>query len=308
MNIFIKNLVAFSIIALLSIDSAKAQEIDLFKATEDSLNEQKKNETIEVDATFKATRMVHGHSVETTKKGILDFRIHHRFGFVNTGLYELFGLDNASMRMSFDYGITNRLAIGIGRSTYLKQMDGFVKYKLLQQTTGRKVMPISVSILAASNIKTIRNTDPQKPLTTADKTAYTVQAIIAKKFSSTTSFQVIPTMVHYNLVPKATDNNDMFSIGLGARQQLSKRISLTAEYYYQLQRFDNTHNSLAVGVDIETGGHVFQLHFTNATGMTEPTFIHETPGDFFNGDIHFGFNISRSFSLQKRGQSRTSIK
>lgn len=291
-----------------SITSATGQEIDLFKQTQDSLQAQSKTETSIVNATFKATRMVHGHSVETTKKGILDFRIHHRFGFVNTGLYELFGLDNASMRMSFDYGLTNRLAIGIGRSTFLKQMDGFIKYKLLQQKTGKLAMPISLSIVGASNIKTIRNTDPQKPLTTADKTAYTLQAIIARKFNNRTSVQVVPTMVHYNLVPLATDQNQMFAVGLGAKHQLTKRVCLTAEYYYQLTRFANTRNSLAVGVDIETGGHVFQLHFTNATGMTEPTFIHETQGNFWNGDIHFGFNISRSFSLQKRGQNRTSIK
>ncbi|MBC7587545.1 MAG: hypothetical protein H7178_04220 [Chitinophagaceae bacterium] len=285
-----------------------AQETDLFKIAEEEAKkaDSAKNELVE--ATFKSTRVINGHSVETTKRGILDYRIHHRFGFVNTGLYDFFGLDNATERMGFDYGITDRFAIGIGRSTFQKQMDGFLKYRLLHQSTGYKAMPISVTLLAAGIVKTVRNTDPSKPLTGRDKTSYVYQAIIAKKFNDKTSLQLMPTLVHYNLVPLATDPNDMYSLGIAARQKLNRRFALTAEYYYQFNQFNGYKSSLAVGVDIETGGHVFQLHFTNSTGMTEPTFIHETMGDFFKGDIHFGFNISRNFTLKKNKGSRTSIK
>lgn len=292
----------------LSVNVLQAQETDLFKMAEEENKVTEATTTYPVIATFKSTRVVHGHSVETTKKGILDFRIHHRFGFLNTGLYELFGLDNATMRMSFDYGIGNRLAVGLGRSTFQKQMDGFIKYKLIEQATGKKQIPISISLVSSMIIKTIKNTDPLKPYTSAEKTAFSFQGILARKFSENTSLQLMPTLVHYNLVELSKYSNNLFSLGLGARQKISKRVSITAEYYQQFNEFDNTKNSLAIGVDIETGGHVFQLHCTNSTSMTEPTFIHETTGDFFKGDIHFGFNISRSFSLKKRKDSKTQIK
>jgi hypothetical protein len=285
-----------------------AQETDLFKQAEEEAKKADSAVSDLVEATFKSTRVINGHSVETTKKGILDFRINHRFGFVNTGLYEFFGLDNATERMGFDYGISDRFTIGIGRSTFQKQMDGFLKYRLLRQSTGNKAMPISVTLLAAGIVKTIKNADPTKPYTGTDKTSYVYQAIIARKLNEHTSLQLMPTLVHYNLVPLASNPNDMFSLGGAARQKISRRFALTAEYYHQFNKFDGYKSSLALGVDIETGGHVFQLHFTNSTGMTEPTFIHETTGDFFKGDIHFGFNISRNFTLKKNKGSRTSIK
>lgn len=292
---------------LLVLNNTHAQEFDLFKQAEQDAAKQDAKRTDIVQGTFKSTRLVHGHSVETIGKKVLDFRIHHRFGFLNTGLYEMFGLDNATMRMSFDYGITDRLMIGVGRSTFQKQMDGFIKYRLLRQSTGYKQMPVSVTLMGAAITKTIKNVDPTKPLTTADKTAYAFQAIIARKINEQTSFQIMPTWVHYNLVPLASNPNDMFSIGFGGKQKINKRISLTAEYYAQLNRFAGYQNSLAVGVDILTGGHVFQLHFTNSTGMTEPTFIHETTGNIGKGDIHFGFNISRTFSLQSNKGSKTNV-
>lgn len=307
MKFFLSKIILFFIIVL-TVNVVKAQEVDLFKQADEEAKKKDAQTTEIVTGSFKGTRVINGHSVETTKRGVLDFQIRHRFGFVNSGLYDFFGLDNATERMSFDYGITDKLAIGIGRSTFQKQMDGFIKYRLLRQSTGYKAMPISVTLLASGIVKTIKNTDPTKPLTGTDKTSYAYQAIIARKFNNNTTLQLMPTLVHYNLVPKATDPNDMFSLGIGARQKISRRLALTAEYYHQFNKFDGYNSSLALGVDIETGGHVFQLHFTNSTGMTEPTFIHETTGDFFKGDIHFGFNISRAFTLVKNKGSRTSIK
>jgi hypothetical protein len=292
----------------LPLSKLKAQETDLFKQADEDAKKSDSAASNVVEATFKSTRVINGHSVETTKKGILDFRVHHRFGFINNGLYDFFGLDEATTKIAFDYGVSDRFSIGIARSTYLKQMDGFLKYRLLRQSTGHKAMPISVTLFAAGIVKTIKNTDPAKPYTGTDKTSYVYQAIIARKFNEHTSLQLMPTLVHYNLVPLASNPNDMFSLGVAARQKISRRFALTAEYYHQFNKFDGYKSSLAVGVDIETGGHVFQLHFTNSTGMTEPTFIHETTGDFFKGDIHFGFNISRNFTLKKNKGSRTSIK
>lgn len=286
------------LLATASVQVATAQEIDLFK-TADSSKPQKEY----VEATFKSTHLINGHSIETTKGGLLDFRISHRFGLINSGSYNFFGLDNATERLGLDYGITNNISVGIGRSTFQKQMDGFVKAKLLRQSTGPHASPVSITGLAAVIIKTLKDSDPNIKRSTSDKTSYTYQLIIARKFSSSTSIQLMPTMVHYNLVPLANDPNDLYSLGIGARQKLSKRLSLTAEYYYQFNQFSGYYNSLALGVDIETGGHVFQLHFTNSTGLTESTFINQTSGKWGNGDIHFGFNISRVFKIKKQKTS-----
>jgi hypothetical protein len=283
------------LLATASAQVATAQEIDLFK-TADSSQSQKEY----IEATFKSTHLINGHSIETTKAGLLDFRISHRFGLINSGSYNFFGLDNATERLGLDYGITNNISVGIGRSTFQKQMDGFLKVKLLKQSTGPHASPVSITGLAAVIIKTLKDSDPNIKRSTSDKTSYAYQLIIARKFSSSTSIQLMPTMVHYNLVPLANDPNDLYSLGIGARQKLSKRLSLTAEYYYQFNQFSGYYNSLALGVDIETGGHVFQLHFTNSTGLTESTFINQTSGKWENGDIHFGFNISRVFKIKKQ--------
>jgi hypothetical protein len=280
--------------------TVKAQDsTDLFRQALEESRQADSNRTEKVEATFKTTRIIHGHSVETTRKGILDFRVAHRFGFLNQGLYNFFGLDNATTRLSLDYGITDRLAVGIGRSTFQKQVDGFVKFRLLQQTTGRHVMPVSVTLVAAMNVKTLREADPAIKRSFSDKSSYAYQALIARKFNDNTSLQLMPTVVHYNLVPAGINANDRYAIGIGGRQRLSRRVSVTAKYYLQTDQIQDTHNSVAFGVDIETGGHVFQLHLTNSTGMTERTFINETSGNFWDGDIHFGFNISRVFTIKK---------
>jgi hypothetical protein len=250
-------------------------------------------------ATFKTTRIIQGHSVENVAPGVLDLRISHRFGFINGGVYQLFGLDQATMRLGLDYGLTKRWMIGVGRSTYQKQFDGFTKFRLLRQAAGG--MPISVSGVASIMYKSIKFDDPTRVNYLTSNIFYCGQILIARKFSERLSLQVMPTMIHYNLVQGATDPNDVFSIGAGGRMKVSRRVSVNAEYYYQLPgyRLTGTQNSLAVGVDIETGGHVFQLNFTNSTGMTERSFISETTGNFFKGDIHFGFTISRVFTIVK---------
>ncbi len=281
---------------------AKAQDVDLDKMLEDEQKKDEKNKTHFTEATFKTTRLIHGHSIENTGAGILDLKISHRFGQLNGGLYEFFGLDNASMRWGFDYGITPKLTAGFGRSTYQKQYDVFVKYKLLRQSTGKTNMPISVSVMGSAMVNTLKFTDPTRTNYFSSRLYYAYQLIAARKFSENTSIQIMPTVVHYNLVPLATDPNDVIAIGIGGRQKISKRVSINAEYYYQLPeaKLSGTTNSLSIGFDIETGGHVFQLHFTNSPGMTERTFVSETYGDWGKGDILFGFNVSRVFSLKKR--------
>lgn len=274
-----------------------AQERDLFKEMDEA---QKSNQPKElVIATFKTTRLVNGHTIENVGKGILDFKISHRFGRLNQGAYDLFGLDNASMRMGLDYGISDRLMVGFGRSTFEKQFDAFLKYKILRQSTGELAMPISLSYVFTGMLKTLKEPDPAVKWSFSDRLYYAHQLIIARKFSEATAIQLMPTIIHYNYVPQSNDPNDLFSIGIAGRQRLSKRVHLTSEYYHQINQLSGYYNSLSFGFDIETGGHVFQLQLTNSTGMTERTFITETTGRWGKGDIHFGFNISRVFTLVK---------
>lgn len=252
------------------------------------------------EATFKSVRVINGHSVETASKGTLHFLIGHRFGTLNSGAYNFFGLDAATIRLGLEYGVTKNLTLGVGRSSLEKTFDGFIKYKAVRQGTGPGTMPFTVTLLATSAISTLKYPGgplEDRPLRT--RLTYSYQALIARKFSDGFSLQLMPTWVHRNLVNTKKDENDVFAIGSAFRQKLTKRLALTAEYYYVLpgQTADDFRNSLAVGFDIETGGHVFQLHVTNSQGMIEKFFVPQTSGDFFNGDLYFGFNISRAFTL-----------
>ncbi|UOG74116.1 DUF5777 family beta-barrel protein [Hymenobacter tibetensis] len=254
-----------------------------------------------VTATFKGTRIVNGHSIETPGRGSMLFLISHRFGTLNSGAYEFFGLDQATIRLGLEYGLTDRLAVGVGRSSLEKTYDGFVKYKVLRQSSGPRPLPVSVTLLATSAVSTLKF-QPQPERSTTSRFTYTYQALLARKFSSNLSVQLMPTLVHRNYVALRRDQNDVYALGAAARQKLTKRVALTAEYYYVLpgNTADDYRNSLALGFDIETGGHVFQLHFTNSQGMIEKFFIPQTTGNFFDGDIYFGFNISRAFQLSNR--------
>lgn len=271
-----------------------AQDIDLFA----------EKDTIKVKdittATFKSSRVVNGQSIENVGLGVMDFKILHRFGAINQGGYELFGLDQATMRMGLDYGLTNRLMFGVGRSTYQKQYDGFVKFKLLQQQTGLKVVPVGISLVSTMIYKSLRPAPNAQYIEyVTDKFSFAHQLIIARKFNDYFSMQITPTIVHYNLVEKSSLPNDFKSVGISMRQRISKRVNITGEYFYRIDKLDGFYDPLTFGLDIETGGHVFQLHVTNATGMTERTFINETTGSWSNNDLRFGFNLVRAFTLKK---------
>ncbi len=252
-------------------------------------------------ASFKTNRIINLHSIENTAAGVLDFKIQHRFGYLNGGIEEFFGIDQATMRFGFDYGLTNRLQIGLGRSNYEKTLDGYLKFKLLRQSSGQKKMPLSASIVAGSAIKTNRWPEPDRNNLFSSRLSYHFQILLARKFSEGFSFQLTPTLVHRNLVATSAEKNDVYALGAGFRQKITKRISVNAEYIYVLpdQLAPDYKNSVSLGFDIETGGHVFQLHFTNSTGMFERAFIAETVGDVGKGDIRFGFNLSRVFTLSK---------
>jgi hypothetical protein len=235
--------------------------------------------------------------------GQLDFRISHRFGPVNYGLYEFFGLDQSITRFSLEYGIFNRLMVGVGRGTYLKTYDGFAKFTILRQSTGTRVMPVSVLFFSSVAATSVKWSDPTQNNSFNSRLSYVNQVLIGRKFNESLSLQIEPTFVHRNLVSFSGDPNDLFSLGAGGRIKLAKRISFNAEYYYLLNsRKDmrqKIYDPLSLGFDIETGGHVFQLIFTNSLGIIEKDFIGETTGRWSKGDIHFGFNISRVFTLKK---------
>ena len=274
-----------------------AQDDDLLKLVGD---DKPKKEY--VPYAFKSTRVIMSHSIELLKPGTMDFRILHRFGNVNQGGYQFFGLDQASMRMGFDFGITKDFMLGIGRSTNKKEFDGFLEYRLIHQATGPHALPFSLVAVAGSTLQTLKWADPTRKNYFTSRMGYYGQAIIGRKFSDGITLQLSPTMLHRNLVAGDQDPNDLYALGAGGRFKLSKRISLNFDYYYRVNQntTDGTHNPFSIGIDIETGGHVFQLHFTNAIGMNERIFLTETTNDWAKGDIQFGFNLSRTFQLKKK--------
>lgn len=264
-----------------------------------------------VSATFKATRIINGSSVENLGHGVLDFRISHRFGDISQGAQNFFGLDNATTRIGLDYGITKWLMVGLGHSVFNKEDDGFLKMKLLKQK--KKGTPVTLSYAGSISVQTT----PAPTLPAGDKWLYsnrlyyTNQLLIARKFTQAISFQVMPTIIHYNLVDSTKFSNNTIAIGVGGRIKLNKRIAITGEYYYRVTNADMlyngqpTYNALSLGVDIETGGHVFQLMVTNSQGLTDRTFIGQTTESWAKGGLHFGFNISRVFTVIKPKEFRS---
>lgn len=265
-----------------------------------SLLEDDNTPTIEyAKASFKTNRIINMHSIENTAPGVLDVKISHRFGTVNNGFYDIFGLDAAQMRIGYDLGLTNRLAIGGGRSTLDKTYDGFVKYKLLRQSSGKRNMPLSVSVVAGMALKTAKFADPDRVNYFWSRAYYNFHLLIARKFSESFTLQLTPTMVHRNLVKTRAEANDVYALGIGARQKITRRLSINVEYVYVLpdQLASDKVNALSVGFDLETGGHVFQMHFTNSQGMNENAFITETTNRWDKFEFRFGFNLSRVFTL-----------
>jgi hypothetical protein len=274
-------------------------------AQDDLMNMLNKDEKPAIDyvsATFKTTRVVIGHSSENPPKGNLLFLITHHFGALNTGYENLFGLKQATIRLGLEYGITDWLGLGVGLNTLRNTWDGFLKVKVLRQSTGAKRMPLTMTLLASTAIYTTRWEDQTRKNYLSSRISYASQVIIARKFGARFSFQIAPTYVHVNLVPTAEDHNNIFSLGGGGRFKISQRVSVNAEYYYLFPgqiKSRPAYSSFSTGVDIETGGHVFQIFLTNSMGENMESIVTETAGTWFNGNIFLGFNISRVFTVVK---------
>lgn len=258
-----------------------------------------------VTSAFKSSRVINGHSMEFIGQGVLDVRILHRFGYVNEGVSNLFGLDEASMRMGLDYGLGKNLTIGLGRSTFKKEIDGFVKYRPLHQSEGSTGSPISVVWVSGVALQTLKWASPDRKNYFSSRIGYYHELIIGRKFSNIFSLQLAPILVHRNLVDSVKNRNDTWALGIGGRVKISKRVAFVVDYHPILSgKQPGTFHPLSLGFDIETGGHVFQLHFSNATGMNEKEFITDTTGNFWKGDIRFGFNLSRVFTIAKPAKGK----
>lgn len=282
---------------LLSLSSTKSFGQDLM----DELGGDKPT-TDYAYATFKTSRVILNHSIQNIAPNEMLLIISHHFGALNSGAYNMFGLDQATIRIGLEYGVNRWLTVGAGRSSYKKMVDGFAKIQLFRQSSGKINMPISLTYFTSMGVNTLKWENPDRKNYFSSRLSYVHQLLIARKFSSAFSLQLMPTVVHRNLVSKVADQNDVFAMGAGGRLKLTQRLSVNAEYFYLLpgETADNFENTLSLGLDIETGGHVFQLFFTNATPINENAFITETTGDWFKGDIFFGFNITRTFSFKGR--------
>lgn len=251
---------------------------------------------------FKSPRVINSHSMEFLNPGTMDIRILHRFGPLDQGYKNFYGFDQANMRMGVDMGLFHNLMIGVGRSNVNKEVDGFIKFAPVRQSTGPGSFPITVAVIAGMTWNTSPWDNPSRKNFYTSKLAYYFQAILGRKFSEGFSLQFSSILVHNNLVPVHTRSNDIYALGVGARIKLTKRVAITGDYFYNFNGLEENvnYNPLSVGFDIETGGHVFQLHFSNAVGMNERALINETTNSWAKKQIRFGFNLSRVFQVKKK--------
>ena len=287
--------------------SAVSLAQDTTNLMNDLVIESEKNKTSYIESTFLYTRIINGQSVENLPRKVLDVRISHRFGPLSSGPYNFFGLDYSpfNVRIGFDYGITDNFMIGGGHSGYQKTYDFFAKLKVLRQKSGESIVPITISIVPTIAINSLKpfqlEVKPDSGIS-IKRLSYVFQVLIARKFSEDFSLQLMPTLIHHDNISFNHARKNILAIGIAGREKISKRMSVTGEYYYQLPdgQAPASHNVLSFGINIGTGGHVFQLLFSNSFGLTEKSFIAETKGEWGNGDELFGFNISRVFQLGKK--------
>jgi len=279
--------------------------------------------TKKVTSTFKSTRLINAHSNETIYKNELDFRVDHRFGDIagsNGGLKNFFGLDNSTdIRIGFDYGISDRLTVGLARlkgATAATQLyEESLKYRLIQQTTDESV-PVSITVTGSATISAVKASDqPTSDIAYTnfeDRISYVAQAIIARKFSTKFSLAIIPSYVHRNYTA-FRDQNDMLAMGVGGRLKLTNRMAFVMDYFVPFRNKEDKdylqqlnavkyYNTLGAGLEFDTGGHIFHLNFTNATGIQESQFIPQTTTSWLKGQYRWGFSIARRFSFAKKAK------
>ncbi len=294
-----KKILLISFLIFSSAFTLSAQDIDPMSLLQ-GLAEAPKDEP--VIATFKATRLINQQTIEVGGTRSLDFRIHHHFGPFNSGAYDFWGIDGgASIRLGLEYSYNGRLQFALGRTSYEKQIDGFLKYRLLRQSKSGS-MPISVTLFSGAyrnGIKGLQIGGIDKFKYASDRLSFVQQIIIARKIDDKLSIQITPTMVHYNLVENLSDQNDAYFLGIAGRYKISNRTAITYEYGAKLLNYSESkyYDSMGIGLDIETGGHVFQMFLTNSFGMTENQTFARTNSAWADKGFRLGFNVSRMFTL-----------
>jgi len=265
-------------------------------AQDDLLNEIN-NDSVsnEVTSAFKSIKIVNLESTKLVATGDFYLVVSHRFGYINSGVDELFGLDQATTNIKFIYGLKDYFSVQLARSTFDKALDFGLKYKLLSQKTNGS--PVAIVGFNSLTVNTALKKAIFPHLTFNNRLTYVNQLLISRKFNDKLTLQLAPTHFHENTVLYDKQENSQFAIGIGGRYKLSNRISLNLDYVAQLNRHKNSpfKDPISIGLDWDTGGHVFQLHFTNARAMHEAGFLGQTSGNFLKGDIGFGFNLVRVF-------------
>lgn len=246
-------------------------------------------------AAFKSLKIINFETTKMVPKKRLFFVVSHRFGSVKPGIQEFFGLDQSLTRLNFIYGITDNINLGVSRSSFEKTYESSLKLRLLRQRgNGSPFSVVSFNTVLLNGALEEHNFPG---LSFEHRLSYATQVLISRKINQRWSLEVIPTFLHDNLVSLQEQENSQYALGLGGRYKISNRLALNADYGIHLNRTANSpfKNPLSVGVDIETGGHVFQLHFTNAQPMNVNTFLNQATGDWGDADIYFGFNLLRIF-------------
>jgi hypothetical protein len=292
----------FTLLILIIFSNARLNAQDLDQILNELSEDTTPTYTI---GTFKGTSIINGQSVEVPGNLDLHFVLSHRFGAVNQGIYNFFGIDQATTRFGFEYGIKDLASLSIGRNGFNKTYDGATKLRVLRQQSGIRNIPLSISLYSSFYINTLTSDIPDREYTFTSRLSYTSQVLIARKFNKNFSIQLSPSYIHKNLVPRPEDQNNIFALGFGGRYKLGHRLSFNGEYFYLLpgETANDFKNSLSFGLDIGTGGHVFQLEFTNSQSTFARGFITETQGEWLEGDIYFGFNLYRVFPLNKKAKN-----
>lgn len=264
---------------------------------EDLLDELEDEVVIDstVTSAFKGLKIVDIESTKLAAKKDFYFVIAHRFGSIKGGIDEFFGLDTSSIRFSLIYGFTDWFNLGVSRSSYNKVYDIAAKYRFIQQTDGG--FPLTVVGFSSLAINTGFDEDQFTDFEFKHRLTYLTEVLISRKINDKLSLQVVPIIFHENFVENDMQENTQYALGGGGRYKLSKYVTFNIDYAYHFNRASNSiyRNPLSIGVDIETGGHVFQLHLTNAQPMYDAGFLTNAAGDWSEGDIYFGFNLSRVF-------------
>lgn len=246
------------------------------------------------ESVFKSLKIVNFESTKLVdEKGLL-FNVSHRFGSIENGFDTFFGLDDAVTRIQFIYGVADWFNIGVSRSSYQKIYEGSIKYRLVRQSDH---FPVTIVGFNSLMINTALDEANLPKLEFKHRLSYATQVLVSRKFTENLSLELAPSFFHDNYQMIDDQSNSQFALGLGGRYKIGKRFSINADYGWNMTRSSESpfRNPLSIGVDLETGGHVFQMHFTNAQPMNVNGFLGQATGDWSEGDIYFGFNLTRSF-------------